>query len=116
MNKYKISISHSWNDLFTWLTKLCGCTPSSTLPSAKAALSRLNKRRADLQVAIDEGTLMAVLDLQDESGIFLTLQAEDLLDSEHAGDTVESEYKISEEDDDKESIYSLKQALEEANQ
>ena len=48
LNKYRSSNSHSWNDLYTWLTKLCGCTPPSNLPSVKAALSRLNKKRAEL--------------------------------------------------------------------
>ena len=37
LNKYRSSNSHSWNDLYTWLTKLCGCTQPSTLPSVKAA-------------------------------------------------------------------------------
>ena len=48
LNKYRICNSHSWNDLYTWLTKLCGCNPPSTLASVKAALSRLNKKRAEL--------------------------------------------------------------------
>ena len=48
LNKYRSSSSHLWNDLYTWLTKLCGCTPPSTLGSVKAALSRLNKKRAEL--------------------------------------------------------------------
>ena len=59
---------------------------------------------------------MAALDLQDESGTFLTVQDEDPVDPEHTGDAVELEYTTSEEDDDKESVYSLKQALEEAIQ
>ena len=57
---------------------------------------------------------MAVLDLQHESRTFLTVQGEDLVDPEHTGDTVESKHETSDEDDDKESVYSLKQALEEA--
>ena len=69
-----------------------------------------------MQVVIDEGTPIAALDLQDESGTFLTVQAEDPVDPEHAGDTVESEHEISEEDDNEECISSLKQALEEAIQ
>jgi len=48
LNKYRSSNSHSWNYLYAWLTKLCSCTPPSTLPSVKAALSRLNKKRAEL--------------------------------------------------------------------
>lgn len=44
LNKYRSSNSHSWNDLYTSLTS----TPPSTLPSVKAALSRLNKKRAEL--------------------------------------------------------------------
>ena len=48
LNKYRSNNSHSWNDLYTWLTKLCGCTPPSTLASVKTALSKLNKKRAEL--------------------------------------------------------------------
>ena len=48
LNKYRICNSHSWNDLYTWLSKLCGCNPPSTLASVKAALSRLNKKRTEL--------------------------------------------------------------------
>ena len=48
LNKYRSSNSHSWNDLYTWLIKLYGCTPPSTLASVKAALSRLNKKRVEL--------------------------------------------------------------------
>ena len=48
LNKYRICNSHSWNDLYTWLTKLCGCPPPSTLASVKAALSQLNKKRTEL--------------------------------------------------------------------
>lgn len=48
LNKYRSTNSHPWNDLYTWLTKLCGCTPPSSLPSVKAALYRLNKKRAEL--------------------------------------------------------------------
>ena len=55
---------------------------------------------------------MAALDLQDESGTFLIVQAENPVDPEYAGDTVESEHETSEEDDDEEIVSSLKQALE----
>ena len=59
---------------------------------------------------------MAVLDLQQESGTFMTVQAEDPVDPEHTEDTVESEHETSEEDDDEENIYSLKQVLEKVTQ
>ena len=77
-------------------------------------LTELGQKPHNTQVVIDKGLPMAVLDLQDESGTFLTVQTEDPVDPEHAGDTVELEYMTSEEYDDKESVYSLKQALEEA--
>ena len=79
-------------------------------------LTELGRELHNVQVTIDEGTSMAALDLQDESGTFLTVQAEDPVDPEHAGDTIESEHETSEEDDNEESISSLKQALEEATQ
>ena len=49
LNKYRSNNSHSWNDLYTWLAKLCGCTCQvlSTCQVLKAALSRLNKGWAD---------------------------------------------------------------------
>ena len=65
---------------------------------------------------MDECTPMAALDPQDELGTFLTVQAEDPVYPEHAGVTVESEHENSEEDDNEDSIYSLKQALKEATQ
>ena len=43
---------------------------------------------------------MADLDTQDESGTFLTVQAEDPIDPAHAGDTIELDHKTSEEDND----------------
>ena len=46
--KLSSDILTKWNDLYTWLTKLCGCPPPSTLASVKAALSRLNKKRTEL--------------------------------------------------------------------
>ena len=79
-------------------------------------LIELGREPHNVQVVIDEGTPMAALDLQDESGTFLTVLAEDPVDSEHAGDTVESEHETSEEDDNEENVSSLKQALEEAIQ
>ena len=79
-------------------------------------LTKLGQEPHNVQVVIDEGTPMAALDLQDELGTFLTVLAEDPVDSEHAGDTVESEHETSEEDDNEESVSSLKQALEEAIQ
>ena len=61
---------------------------------------------------------MAAFDFQDESGTFLTVEAEDSVDPEHAEDTIESEgHETSEDnDDDIESVSSLKQALEEMTQ
>ena len=55
-------------------------------------LTKLGQKPHNIQVVIDEGTPMAALDLQDESGTFLTVQDEDLVDPEHTGDTVELEY------------------------
>ena len=79
-------------------------------------LTELGREPHNVQVVLDECTPMVALDLQDESGTFLTVLAEDPVDSEHAGDTVESEHETSEEDDNEESVSSLKQALEEAIQ
>ena len=31
LNKYRSTSSHSWNDLYTWVTKLCGCTTAINL-------------------------------------------------------------------------------------
>ena len=59
---------------------------------------------------------MAALDLKDELGTFLTVQAEDPVDWEHAVDTIEMEHETSEDDNNEESVYFLKQALEEATQ
>jgi len=48
LNKYRSSSSWLLNDFYGWLTKLCGCMPPSTLPSIKASLSRLSKKRAKM--------------------------------------------------------------------
>ena len=50
-------------------------------------LTELGREPHNVQVVIDEGTPMAALDLQDESGTFLTVLAEDPVDPEHAGDS-----------------------------
>ena len=55
-------------------------------------LNKLGRESHNIQVVIDEGMPMAALGLQDESGTFLIVQAEDPVDPEHAGDIVESEH------------------------
>ena len=79
-------------------------------------LTKLGREPHNVQVVIDEGTPIAALDLQDESGTFLTVQDEDPVDPEHAGDTVELEHETSKKGDNEDGVSSLKQALEEAIQ
>ena len=66
-----------------------------------------------MQVVIDEGMPVATFDLQNESGTFLTVEANDSVDSECSKATIESEgHETSVEDDDDNSISALNQALE----
>ena len=54
----------------------------------------------NVQVVIDKGMPMGALDIQDESGTILTVQAEDPIDPAHAGDTIELDHETLEEDND----------------
>ena len=56
-------------------------------------LTKLGRKPLNIEVAMDKGTPMAVLDLQDESGTFLTVQAEDPADP--AETTNPSNYNLS---------------------
>ena len=74
----------------------------------------LGQELHNVQVVIDEGTPVAASDLQDASGIFLTVEADDSIDSEHDKATIESEgHETSEEDDDNNSVSAPMYPLEE---
>ena len=48
LNNFRRNNGNSWNEYYAWITRLCGCVPSSNLPSVKAALSRINKKQSEL--------------------------------------------------------------------
>ena len=77
-------------------------------------LTDLGQEPHNMQVVIDEGTPVAASDLQDALGTFLTVEANDSIDSEHDKATIESEgHETSEEDDDNNSVSAPMYPLEE---
>ena len=77
-------------------------------------LTDLGQEPHIVQVVIDEGMPVAASDLQDATGTFLTVEADDSIDSEHDKATIESEgHETSEEDDDNNSVSAPMYPLEE---
>ena len=48
LNLFRSKYNYSWDNLYDWLTRICGDIPSQTLPGIKAALFRLSKKRSEL--------------------------------------------------------------------
>lgn len=48
LNTFRSKYNYSWENLYDWLTRICGNPPSLTLPCVKTALSRIIKKRSEL--------------------------------------------------------------------
>ena len=92
--------------------------PSSGSPAdirliIEGKLTELGREPQNVQVVMEEGTPTAGLRLQDESGTFVTVEAEEPTHPEELVEEPVAETDGLEEDNDEDDISSLRQALEE---